>query len=562
MAIIICCGRNCIGAKASMLETLFIENLITIDTLELSFEKGFTALTGETGAGKSLLFDALQLLSGAKASTWLLRPGALKAQISAVFKLDDLAAAQNWLKEEAIDEDVCIIRRVIEASKSRASINGVAVTLQQLRALGERLFALFGQNEFLSAFEQRSFLDRYAHIEEEAKKLSALWYALQEARSQIKTIESQTEVAAVKREILLRETEELKQALPAEEWQRISQAHQRALNATILLEGALEARDILADTLMPKLNQAKQRLGKLKPFDSKLSEILNLLEQAEPSLEEAYDTLLHYCEHLEFDPDQLQQLDTLVLLHEALAKKYKVPPEALFNLLLQKKKELAALEENTSIEEWQKKEEILWAQYEEKALSIRQARKEAGKDIEGRVARYLGDLFLAHVVFRVEVRSASPGPAGMDEVIFLVRTNAGLPEAPLATAASGGELARIALALALALAEKVKLPTLLFDEIDVGVGGKVAYAIGALLRRLGQKTQVLAVTHAAQVAACAHNHYHVTKSNDSTDGQALTLVNLLKGDARVEELARMMGGAQVTETTKQHARELLLAGSF
>lgn len=546
-----------------MLETLCIENLLTIDHVELSFAKGFTALTGETGAGKSLLFDALQLLGGAKAAALLLRPSAKKAQISAVFQLDDVPFAKVWLKAEDFEDEVCIIRRVIESQgKSRGSINGLAATVQQLRALSAQLFALFGQNEFLSAVEQRAYLDRYAGLELEVQALADIWHELQNIRHQLETAENQKEIAAIKQEILLREIEELKSVVPEEEWRRISQEHQRALHATTLLESSLEARDILADDLMPKLTQVRQKLSKIMPFDGKIAELLNLLEEARPPLEEIYDFLLHYCENLDFDQSQLQQLDALVLVHEALAKKYKVLPETLYHLREQKKAELAALTQGANLEEWRKKEADLWRQYEANALSIGKRRQEAAQCIEESVKRYLGELYLGQIRFRIDIQPTSPNRSGMDEVTFFMRSNPGLPEAPLASAASSGELARVALALALALAEKVQLPTLLFDEVDVGVGGKVAYAIGALLRRLGQKTQVIAVTHAAQVAACAHNHYHVSKRTNTDDGQALTSVKELDGEARIEELARMIGGASVTATTKEHARELLLAGSF
>jgi len=234
----------------------------------------------------------------------------------------------------------------------------LAATVQQLRALSAQLFALFGQNEFLSAVEQRAYLDRYADLELEVRALADIWQELQNIRHQLETAENQKEITAIKQEILLREIEELKSVVPAEEWQRISQEHQRALHATTLLESSLEARDILADSLMPKLTQVRQKLSKIVPFDAKIAELLSLLEEARPPLEEVYDYLLHYCENLDFDPGQLQQLDALVLLHESLAKKYKVLPEHLYHLREQKKAELAALTQEVNLEEWRKKKQI------------------------------------------------------------------------------------------------------------------------------------------------------------------------------------------------------------
>jgi DNA repair protein RecN (Recombination protein N) len=549
-----------------MLRHLSIRNFVLVDALDLELDPGFAALTGETGAGKSILLDALGLLLGDRFEVRQIRPGAERAELAAAFDVADAPHARAWLAEQALaDEDgEVLVRRVLDAQgRSRAFVNGHPVTLAQLGALGEMLVDLHGQHAHQSLEqpdEQRSLLDAFGGFVTLAREVAAQWRAWRAAAEHRDAAAHAAEASAAERDYLAARQRELAALAMGEgEWAELSAAQSRLGNASALLEAATAGEDLLADSddaLTVRLAQFAQRLAALAHHDPALAEIVALLEPAGIQLAEAARALRDYRRRLDLDPAELARVEArLATLHD-VARKHRVRPEALPALRAETEARLAALAESADADALARAAAAAEASYRALADELSKKRRFAANELAHRVSAALQELAMAGGRFEIGlVPVREPASYGLEQVEFRVASHPGQPLGPLARVASGGELSRIALAIQVVTSEVGHVPTLVFDEVDAGIGGAVAVTVGRLLQALGTRRQVLCVTHLPQVATCADAHYRVSKNGEGE--RATSVVAELDRAGRHEEIARMLGGAEVTAKTRAHAKELL-----
>ena len=550
-----------------MLVQLSIRDFAIVESLELEFRAGFTALTGETGAGKSILIDALSLALGERAGGEQVRAGAERAEIAAEFSTEALPDVQSWLREQALEGDAqrMLVRRVVDTGgRSRAFINGHAATLGQLREIGECLVDIHGQHahqSLLKAEVQRALLDAHAGLSPlaaEAGDAFREWQKLCKAR-----LEHQTHAAArnAEREQLTWQADELAglAVLPGE-WDSIQSEHGRLAHAASLIEGVQGALEALTESdgaALAVLSGVLSRLRPLVEFDATLRETVALLESGEADLREAGYALRHYADRAELDPGRLKEVESRLEAIHAAARKFHARPEQLPDRLMELRTRLAELEMATDLEALAKQEQAARSRYDKLAAKLSAERKKAAAKLAGDVTTAMKELAMAGGRFEIELRSLLPdGSSGGNELVeFLVTTNPGAPPRPLAKVASGGELSRISLALQVITSRAARVPTLIFDEVDAGIGGAVAEVVGRKLRALGEERQVLVVTHLPQVAAQATEQWSVAKG--AGRGGARSRVTVLDRTSRIEEIARMLGGVSITATTRKHAAEML-----
>jgi DNA repair protein RecN (Recombination protein N) len=548
-----------------MLLTLNIRDFVIVDRLALEFQPGFTVLTGETGAGKSILIDALSLALGERADAGVVRAGMERAEIEAEFDTRTLPQLQSWLDEHELggDPGVCLMRRVVDAGgRSRAFINGRSATLQQLRETGEFLVDIHGQHahqSLLKAAAQRELLDAYAGLGRQARETAAAWkewQALKRAR-----LEREKNAAAYAEEMERLEWQVKELAalnFSAPEWEELQAEHARLTHAASLMEGAQYGLEVLSENdvaCLAQVNGVIARLNNLVEYDTALKEILDLLEPAEVQLREAAYSLRHYLQRLDLDPERLAQCEQrLGEVHDA-ARKYRVGPDQLPELLAEKSARLDELRGYDSGGDEAQREEKAQAQYLDLAGKLSAARKEAAQGLGGKVSAAMQSLAMAGGRFEIALTEFEGNAHGLEEIEFLVSAHSGLPPKPLAKVASGGELSRISLAIQVITSKVSLVPTLIFDEVDVGIGGGVAEIVGQLLKQLGAERQVLCVTHLPQVAAQGDHHWQISKSSQA--GGVVSRIQVLEREARIDEVARMLGGVEVTETTRKHAEEML-----
>ncbi|HHI75684.1 MAG TPA: DNA repair protein RecN [Gammaproteobacteria bacterium] len=550
-----------------MLVHLAIRDLVIVRELALELAPGMTALTGETGAGKSILVDALGLTLGDKASPSLIRAGCERAEVASEFDLADCPAAARWLEAHDLDEDgQCQLRRVlVREGRSRAYVNGRPVTLSQLRELGELLLEIHGQHAHQSLMRpaaQRDLLDAYAGADAERAAVAEAHQALQSARAELEALREAAADRHNRLDYLRFQVEELTPVAPlAAELEELEAEHGRLAHAERLQRETAELAAALVDgeeDIGSRLGRLQRQLAELAELDPRLAPLGELLESAAIQVEEAGQTLRHYHDDLAIDPARLQTLDEqLGRLHE-LARKHRVETAELPALLERFQEELARLEradENLAALETRIGE--LESAYREAAAALSRRRREAAERLSQTVSERMQTLSMEGGRFAVQCEPDPElaGRHGSDRIAFQVAANPGQPLAPLAEAASGGELSRIALAIQVATADCGDIPTLIFDEVDVGIGGAVAEIVGRLLRRLGERRQVLCVTHLPQVAAQAHRHLQVRKHRDADRTE--TAIAPLDAEQRVQEIARMLGGVKITEQTLAHAREMM-----
>lgn len=554
-----------------MLSQVTVENLVIVSRLELELTGGMTALTGETGAGKSILIDALGLTLGDKADSAMIRSGYERAEVSAVFDVTYNPEARTWLSAQSLDDgDDCVIRRVlVRGGRARAFINGRTASSGQLRALGEYLVDIHGQHAHQSLLRpaaQRALLDGYADHQplvtrmaeryQAYRELDARWRALTQARSEREErldllrfqLDELTELDLGEHEL---------EALDGEQ-RRLANQDQLQTTAAALVDLLYEGEQSVRDGL----GRAAANLGTLSSLDPALRETAELIDGATVQIEEAATNLRHYLDRLELDPTRLQSVEERIGRIHALARKYRVAPERLNALLRERRSELETLEQaDQSLETTAREREQARAALLEHARALSASRTEAAQRLSGTVTAAMQELGMAGGRFLVEVDAGTGEDVsgnGLDDIIFMVSANPGQPLQPLAKVASGGELSRISLAIQVATAEVSGIPTLVFDEVDVGIGGGVAEIVGRLLNRLGQARQVLCVTHLAQVAAQGHQHLKVQKFTE--EGLTLTEIAALSHEQRIDEVARMLGGTEITATTRAHAAEMLGVG--
>ncbi len=547
-----------------MLLSLIVRDFVIVDRLELEFGKGFGALTGETGAGKSILVDALALALGERADASVVRSGAERAEISAEFEVAPDSALQAWLRAGDYDTDACLLRRVIDsAGRSRGYINGAAATLGQMREVADFLADIHGQNahhSLLRADAQRSLLDTHAGAQVLAAAAAAAYAAWRAAREARQAAEKDVEATVRERELLEWQVKELVAlGFDAAEWQDTEQEQRRLGNANALLEGAgaaLAALDEGEVASLPLLQHAGARLAELTGFDPALSEAAQLFETALIQLEESAQALRRYQDRLELDPSRLNELDNRINAVTQMARKHRVTPEELPELrqgLQARLAELTLRADPVALAERERKAEAAFREVAQKLSALRI--KTAGA-LSAAVTTGMQELAMSGGRFEIALEPLAEGAScGLETVEFRVSANAGQPLRPLAKVASGGELSRIGLALQVIASQANPAGTLIFDEVDVGIGGRVAEIVGRMLRELGKSRQVLCVTHLPQVAAQADWQWSIAKQ--TRDGATSSSVNVLDQDARIDEIARMLGGEKITETTRRHAAEML-----
>jgi len=549
-----------------MLAHLSIRNYLLVESVELDFGPGLTVLTGETGAGKSILVDALALALGDRAEGGVVRPGAARAEITAEFVIDALPALAGWLEEAgyAADDGRLILRRVIDAGgRSRAFINGSAAPLAQLKEASESLLDIHGQHAhhaLLRPQMQREVLDGYAGAQASASAVNTAWHAWQSARQKRLDAESHTQERQVEREGLTLAVDELR-ALGDDlaRWDEIQAEHVRLAHVTTLIEGSqtlIQGLDEGEAAVSSQLGEMSARLDAMQAVDDSVGEVATLLASASANLAEAVHALRRYADNLNTDPERLSVLDRLLGDMHRLARKHRVQPEDLGDLLERFQARLAELTSDNAFDTLQAKEDASWAQYQAAAKQLSAQRREAAAALAKQVTAAMHELALAGGRLDIALQPAGePRAHGLEDVAFLVASHPGLPPGPLGKVASGGELSRISLAIQTALSGVAGVPTLIFDEVDVGIGGSVAEAVGRRLARLGNTRQVLVITHLPQVAARGSRHLRVSKQ--TSGGYLSSSIELLAADARVEEIARMLGGLKITNTTRQHAAEML-----
>ena len=551
-----------------MLTHIHIRDFVIVETLELEIGPGMTVLTGETGAGKSILVDALGLALGERADTGLIRHGCERAEVAASFDLSALPEVEGWLEEQDLAADgECHLRRVIgREGRSRAWINGRPVPVQQLRALGGRLVDIHGQHEHQSLLRrevQRELLDAHAGHLDQVTELGAKYAAWKARREELESLREAARDRDARLELLRFHLEELEALAPEEgELAALETEHARLANAGRLLEScgqalaALEEDEVNAQAL---LAQAVSSIESLVAVDPGLGEALELLNGAMIQLQEGSDALRRHADRLELDPARLAWLDERISSLQQLARKHRVDPEALPRVLAETRAEIERLDQSEQLHDSLEAEIAALAEdYRKLATDIGRGRRKAARTLGQAISEAMQALGMPGGRFEVAVEALDDGgfrPHGLDRVEFLVSANPGSPPAPLGKAASGGELSRIALAIQVMARGAGLPPVLVFDEVDTGIGGPTAEVVGQKLRSLGGQAQVLCVTHLPQVAAQAHHHLQVSKlaGTDSTR----TRIRALSDEERVEEIARMLGGLEVTDSTLEHARDML-----
>lgn len=549
-----------------MLRHLTICDFVIVDRLELSFEAGFGALTGETGAGKSILLDALGLALGSKAEAGMVRAGCAKAEIVAEFDVPTDGPLRSWLVEEAlgVDDDVVLLRRVIECGgRSKAWLNGVPVVLGQLRRVGELLADIHGQHAhhaLLRGDAQLALVDAHGGLQELARNVSerySEWAALRRAR---KLAEESASSSERERELLGWQVSELTElAFDLDDWSALNQEQARLAHAASLIEGAGEVLEGLAEgeyAVGPQLDRLLGRVAEMAVHDGQLADVQELLSSASIQFDEAIHAMRRYRDRLDLDPQRLGEIDQRIQAITGMARKYRVPPESLPGILSESVSRLERLTRQSDPAALARDEALARQAYMTPALALSQAREKVATDLSAAVTEAMQSLAMAGACFEIALRPADEGAAsGLETVEFLVTANASQPLRSMAKVASGGELSRIGLAIQVITSRNAATPTLIFDEVDVGIGGRVAEIVGRLLRKLGVDRQVLCVTHLPQVAAQADWQWTISK--ETRGGETFSRVRQLDATGRVEEIARMLGGVNITDTTRQHAAEML-----
>lgn len=554
-----------------MLKNITIQNLALIDALSIDWDNGFNVLTGETGAGKSILIDAIGLAIGTRADAALVRTGADRAEVTAEFAINEDSPAHDWLREQMLDDpeepSQVLVRRIVGAQgRTRAFINGTAATAAQLRELGELLVNLFGQSEsqtLLRADVQRDHLDAYGQYGAELSAVTSAHLELARIDAQIDALRTQGERDPAQVDYLryqLRELEALR--LGDDELTQLDQEQRSLANADRLLQDGAQLVELLYDGERSVYDQLAQNLNSVIQLASAyptLTAATDGLTAAQAQVQEAADTIRDVVERLDAEPGRLQEVEHRLQDIHDLARKHRVNPAELAALTSRLRAELEQVEHAADhLASLDRQRSAAEASYRTAAAALSQARQLAGRTMGEEVTAIVRQLGMPNAQLIVVVATQDNSPArawGADDIRFDFSANPGQSARPLAKVASGGELSRVSLALSVVGQVRGGAATMIFDEVDAGISGAVAEIVGAMLRRLGGARQVLCVTHLAQVAALGHAHYGITKS--VRDGQTYTRVIHLTPPDRVQELARMQGGVEVSKAALEHARELL-----
>jgi DNA repair protein RecN (Recombination protein N) len=547
-----------------MLQALSIQNFVIVEQLDLEFSKGFTTLTGETGAGKSILIDALSLALGARNEGEVVRIGCDKADISVTVDIHQNQFAQAWLVDNEIEvENDLILRRVIYSDgRSRGFINGASATVGQLRELGESLVDIYSQNahhSLLNVNTQRQILDDFSGSTALAKQVADQYKAWHKLHLQQAEIEKNAAAYADELAELRDKVRELTQlSFATEEWQDLQLEHSRLSNSAELIAGVEACLHLVSEgepDALSMLSHAQQKLFGLAELDAELKEAAEIVDSAIIQLQEVMRSLNRYLQRDNMEPERLAEVENRIQAIYGIARKYRIRPEELPEVLENWQLRMAELETLANDGVLAKQVAISLEVYMQSAKKLSQARQESAKDLSKKITAEMQRLSLNGGQFSVALEPCEQSVHGLEQVLFLVAGHAGVEPRPLNKVVSGGELSRISLALHVTTAAQGSVPCMIFDEVDVGIGGGVAEVVGKLLKQLGNNRQVLVITHLPQVAALATQHLQVSKTQ--ANGTTISHIQQLSQSERIEEIARMSGGLVVTDATRNHAKEML-----
>lgn len=547
-----------------MLLNLHLKDFVIVEDLTLEVGPGFTVLTGETGAGKSILIDALQLILGGRGDASVVREGVARAQLTAEFDLTP--TVRTWLEVNALEseDERLLLRRTVDASgRSKAWVNGIAVPLMQLRDLGELLVDIHGQHAHQSLLRpafQLKLLDDYAHCEMELEQTSLTYHAWRDADDLLAEATGQAERMAERSERLRWMLEDLEALSPRKgEWDELNAEHTRLAHGYSIAEGLNEAALLLTDgddSASERLSSAYARISSLLRYDPELSGIGESLESAMAILDDAARDVEHRLSRTEADSGRFEKIDRRVTKYFELARKFRTEPEDLFALWESAQEELKSLEAAKDVEALQARRDEAWEAYRKAAEALSTVRRKAAKSLSEAVTDEMQRLAMKGGRLEVALQPAEAGSRGMESALFLIAGHVGVEARPLQKVASGGELARISLAIAVVTAQYAPVDTLIFDEVDSGIGGATAEVVGRLLQQLGRTRQVLCVTHLPQVAACGSAHWRVEKLQE--EGRTRSTLRILSREDRVQEIARMLSGLQISQKTLAAAQEMMM----
>ena len=546
-----------------MLLHLSLRDFVIVPQLELDVQPGFTVLTGETGAGKSILIDALQLLLGGRADAGVVRQGMERTQVSAEFQCDK--AVRHWLERNGLTrgERILLLRRTIDTTgRSRAWINGIAVTATQLRDLGNQLVAVHGQHahqDLLVQEKQLSLLDSYAHLAPLVCDVESAYDKWHRIANKVEEMTHNVLIVRSKMERLRWILEDLADLQPKKgEWDRLIVRHQRLSHSAALMQGFTRIVNLLTEaegSATQQLLQAQSKLMTLSRYDSRLRGLLRTLQNGMTFVEEVSREVERFYSRSDLDEESFQEVDARVTKYYELARKFRIEPEELFDFQEEKEKELQRLTSEQNLGALQKKRLLYREEYMKVAKQLSQERQKVAFRLSQNVTQRMQGLAMEGARLEIALRPNEIARHGLETCEFLIAGHAGVDVRPLRQVASGGELARVSLAIAVITAHVNPVSTLIFDEVDSGIGGATAEVVGRLLRQLGRNRQVLCVTHLPQVAACGHHHWRVEKKQ--RDGKTVSHLQPLTQEARVDEVARMLAGVQITQKTKEVAQDML-----
>ncbi|MEZ8397040.1 DNA repair protein RecN [Vibrio splendidus] len=553
-----------------MLAHLSVNNFAIVKSLQLELSKGMTTITGETGAGKSIAIDALGLCLGGRSDAGMVRQGEEKTEVSAAFLLENNLHATRWLEDnELLDGGECILRRTIsKEGRSRAFINGSPVPLSQLKSLGQLLINIHGQHahhQLMKSDYQMAMLDQYAGHLNLLKSTRNAYQAWRQADNHLKELRENSQQNQAQKQLLEYQIKELNElSIGEEEYEDLEQEHKRLSNCGELATTCQQAIELIYEgeevNALGILQSANNSLIQLAELDERLAELPSLLSEAIIQIEETNNELRTYLDSIDVDPGRMAYVEERFSKVMSMSRKHHVLPEELYKHhqdLLQQVEALDCSDEK--LEELANEVENQYQSFVAKSEKLHKSRTRYAKELNKLITQSMHELSMEKAQFAIEVNNTNthPSPLGMDNVTFIVSTNPGQPMQPIAKVASGGELSRISLAIQVITAQKVDTPSLIFDEVDVGISGPTAAVVGKMLRKLGESTQVMCVTHLPQVAGCGHQQLFVAKNTKS--GKTETQMHTLDEQQRVSELARLLGGSQITESTLANAKELLIA---
>ncbi len=550
-----------------MLRSLQIRNFAIIDEIDITFKDDMTVLTGETGAGKSILIDALSLVLGERGSSNLIRNKEKRAEFTAEFEITNNKNALNWLVEKSLEnENECILRRTISPDgKSRSFINGNTVNLQSLKSLGELLVDIHGQHFHQSLCKknvQRDILDHFGGLSDTKNKIKRIFNEWRTLSDQLTEMTENDKNKADRIDLLSFQSTELNElALSSGEYDSLNSQFKKINNIEKINRGINSLIDCLQSNEITNVEQmlsdSIKNIDTLATFDNSLEETKNLLSEAEINVSEAIGNLSRYGESIDYDNRKSREIEERINSIISLSRKHRADPDELIDIKIQIEKELDALNHSqTSIEEIQENMNDLRKEYDDLSIKLTRMRVDSGKKLSGLVADSMNELGMTGGIFKVEIiPSRNISQHGNDDITFQISANPGQKPQPISNVASGGELSRMSLAIQVITSNGTNIPTMIFDEVDSGIGGAIAEVVGKKLKDLSHNKQVLCVTHLAQVASKGSSHIRINKLTDNK--KTKIFASKLNSDERVEEIARMIGGIELTEKTREYAKEML-----